>query len=175
MGITIGTLSQWRGRKVTKAEVKALTRDEAALIYRRNYWDKVRGDDLPAGLDLVAFDGAVNSGVSRGAKWLQAALEVQPDGKIGPITVSAANLADADDVIHRALDARLTFLRGLRTWATFGRGWQRRVDEVRATALRMAKPAPKPPAPPPVVTPEAAPGLLAAFFNALRGIFGGRA
>ena len=138
MGITIATLRTWRGRSVTKADVKALTRAEAAAIYRKNYWDAVRGDDLPRGLDLVAFDAAVNSGVSRGAKWLQSALGVPADGKVGPKTIAAANAAHKDAVIDRACDLRLGFLRQLETWKTFGKGWIKRVESVREAASKMA-------------------------------------
>ena len=137
-GITIGTYRQWKGRTVTKAELRAISDAEVAAIYKRNYWDKVRGDDLPAGLDLVAFDAAVNSGPSRGAKWLQTALGVAADGKIGPKTIAAAEAADAATAINLALDVRLSFLKGLRTWPTFGKGWGRRVDGVRKVALGMA-------------------------------------
>jgi lysozyme family protein len=137
-GVTIGTYAQWKGRKVTKAELRAISAAEVAAIYRRNYWDKVRADDLPAGLDLVAFDAAVNSGPSRGARWLQQALGVTADGKVGPVTIAAAQAADVDDAINRALDVRLAFLRGLRTWPTFGKGWGRRVADVRKKALAMA-------------------------------------
>lgn len=152
-GITIGTLSDWRKRRVTVADVQALTRDEAAAIYRANYWNPIRGDDLPSGIDAVAFDAAVNSGVSRGAKWVQAAAGVTADGKIGPQTLTALRSADPVIVIHRALNARLEFLRSLKTWRTFGRGWQRRVDEVRAFALHLAEGA-KPTAKPPPVMPR---------------------
>jgi len=139
MGITIGTLSAWRGRSVSPDDVRALTKSEAMQIYKRNYWDKVRGDDLPAGLDYVAMDGAVNSGPRRGAQWLQRALGVKDDGVIGPQTVAAARGADAASVINKALDKRMAFLRGLRTFDTFGRGWTRRVSEVRSEALGMAR------------------------------------
>ena len=137
-GITIGTYRQWKGRAVTKAELRAISDEEIAAIYKRNYWDKVRGDDLPAGLDLVAFDAAVNSGPARGARWLQTALGVAADGKIGPKTIAAAEAADAATAINRALDVRLSFLKGLKTWPTFGKGWGRRVSDVRKVALGMA-------------------------------------
>lgn len=153
MGITIGTLSQWRGRKVTKAEVKALTKDEAARIYAARYWKPVCGDDLPDGLDLLAFDGAVNSGPSRGAKWLQQALGVTADGKIGPKTIAAAQSTYAPAAIQRAVAFRLAFLRGLKTWPTFGKGWTARMQRLEAAALAMADH--KPVAAP--VTPKPAP------------------
>ena len=160
-GITIGTYRQWKGRAVTKAELRAISDAEVAAIYKRNYWDKVRGDDLPAGLDLVAFDAAVNSGPARGARWLQTALGVAADGKVGTKTVEAALAADTAATINRALDVRLSFLMGLQTWPTFGKGWARRVAEVRAKALALlrggvadltpisgVKPRPRPAAPP---------------------------
>lgn len=62
LGITIGTLSDWLDRAATKAEVRALTKATVAPIYRKNYWDAVRGDDLPSGVDYCVFDFAVNSG-----------------------------------------------------------------------------------------------------------------
>lgn len=64
-GITLATYSAWLGKDATKAELKAIPQAHIEAIYRHEYWDKVRGDDLPAGLDLVAFDAAANSGVKR--------------------------------------------------------------------------------------------------------------
>jgi lysozyme family protein len=138
MGITIGTLRDWRGGPVTKQEVRNLTKREAQAIYRARYWNPVRGDDLRHGVDLVALDPAVNSGVSRGVRWLQRAVGATADGKMGPNTLKAANDASPVDAIKRACAARMGFLRGLRTWGTFGRGWSRRVARVEAVALGMA-------------------------------------
>ena len=153
-GVTIGTFERYKKRKVTKAELRAISDFDLQLIYRKEYWDKVRGDDLPRGLDLVAFDGAVNSGPSRGAKWLQVGLGVVADGRIGPATLAAAQAADAAEVIGHATAARMTFLRGLRTWGTFGRGWTARVNSVRAEAQKMAKSAPVFNTPKPVEQPD---------------------
>lgn len=126
-------------RSYPKEDIRGMTRARAGEIYRRDFWNPVRGDDLPAGLDLVAFDAAVNSGVSRGAKWLQQALGVSADGRIGPQTLASAAAADHSATVNAAIDNRFRFLRGLSTWGTFGKGWSRRVDAVRATALDMAK------------------------------------
>lgn len=145
-GITLATYRQYRPG-ATKAQLRAITDAEVQAIYRRGYWDAVRGDDLPAGVDLVAFDAAVNSGPSRGAKWLQTALGVTADGKIGPKTLAAADRANRAWVIRTSCDVRLRFLRGLSAWPTFGKGWQRRIDDVQAKALAMAQ---TPPAPTPV-------------------------
>jgi lysozyme family protein len=139
-GVTIGTFAQFKGRKVTKDELRAISDADLRAIYRRKYWDVVKADDLPAGLDLVAFDAAVNSGPSRGARWLQDGLGVAADGKVGPMTIRAAQHANVPLAIGKALDARLAFLRRLKTWPTFGKGWQRRVDDVRRVAIEMAQP-----------------------------------
>lgn len=146
-GITIGTLRAWRGRPVTKDDVRRLTKAEALEIYRAWYWQPVRGDDLPAGVDLVAFDAAVNSGPGRSARWLQQALNVRMDGVVGPATVAAACREDPAALIVAATQVRLTWLRGLDDWRHFGRGWTNRVEDVRSKALLMAA-APEPTAEP---------------------------
>lgn len=135
-GITLATYRQYRPG-ATKAQLRAISDKEVASIYRRGYWDAVKGDDLPAGLDLVAFDAAVNSGPSRGAKWLQSALGVTADGKIGPRTLEAATRVDARMAINTACAARMAFLKNLSTWPTFGRGWSRRVADIEMQALAM--------------------------------------
>lgn len=171
-GVTLDTYRRWRPG-ATKAQLRAITDAEVAAIYRKGYWDAVNADDLPAGLDLVAFDGAVNSGPSRGAKWLQAGVGAKQDGKVGPATIAAASAYDTRTAVNRACDARLAFLKTLGTWPTFGKGWSRRVASVRSTALAMAappRPAPKPAVYPPANTPAAP---QTGFWAWLNRIFGG--
>lgn len=171
-GITLDTYRRWRPG-ATKAQLRAITDAEVAAIYRKDYWDAVNADDLPAGLDLVAFDGAVNSGPSRGAKWLQAGVGAKQDGKVGPATIAAARACDTRTAVNRACDARLAFLKTLGTWPTFGEGWSRRVASVRSTALAMAtptRPAPKPAVYPPANSPAAP---QTGFWAWLNRIFGG--
>lgn len=158
-------------RSYPKENIKAMTRARAAVIYRRDFWDAVAGDDLPAGLDLVAFDAAVNSGPSRGAKWLQTALGVAADGKIGPATIAAARKAHPEAVIDRATSARLAWLRTLPTWGRFGKGWARRVDSVHEEASAMAK-APRIPVTDATTAPGA--GWLAGLIAALVKMIGGK-
>lgn len=110
-------------------------RDE---IYRKNYWNKVRADDLPSGIDYAVFDGAVNSGPYQASKWLQRALGVEGDGIIGPITLKAAKEADPTAIIAKLSDNRLDMLKRLRTWERFGRGWSTRVADVERTAKEWA-------------------------------------
>jgi lysozyme family protein len=142
MGITLKTLARWR--QVTpwwdlpKAEVKALSHGEAGRIYRALYWNACRAGELPPGMDLVVFDYAVNSGADRATRTLQAALGVVVDGRVGPLTIAAAREADAARIINAICDRRLGFLRALKTFPTFGRGWTSRVAAVRAAALAVA-------------------------------------
>jgi len=140
-GVTHKTLARHRKKPVTNQDVRNLDKREAGEIFRSGYWNTVRGDDLPAGLDLVAFDAAVNSGPVRGKKWLQRALGVLVDGRIGDKTILAANTTGSrTEVIQKACAARMSFLRQLRTWSTFGRGWARRVADTEAVAVAMAVP-----------------------------------
>jgi len=138
MGVTFATLADWRGKTITKQDVRDLTVAEAGAIYRKNYWDKVQGDALPPGVDLAVFDAAVNSGPARAAKWLQQALSVAQDGAIGPLTLAAVAKADPATLVGEICDTRMAFLRSLSTWPTFGRGWTARVTDVRAAALEVA-------------------------------------
>ncbi len=137
-GVTIATFARFKGRQVTRAELRAISDADLRAIYRQGYWSPVRGDDLPAGLDLAAFDPAVNSGVSRAVRWLQVALGVKADGVMGQQTLAAAQAAPPVEAVQRACAARMGFLRGLRTWGTFGKGWSRRVASIEAVAVRMA-------------------------------------
>jgi lysozyme family protein len=159
LGITRGTLAAYRGHPVTVDDVRTLSRAEAAAIYRANYWDKVRGDELPAGLDYQTFDYAVNSGPARAVMALQDSLGVAPDGRIGPLTIKAAAVAKVPDVIRAVTRERMAFLRRLSTWPVFGRGWTSRVTVVEVDALRMVTAAPlsapvAPPAPQPASPPS---------------------
>ncbi len=138
MGITQAALSRWRKRTVSKSDVKTLSRREAGSIYRANFWNAVRGDELPSGVDYCVFDAAVHSGPQRAIRWLQTELGVRVDGLIGPLTLAGAGTADPATLIREFCRRRLRFMQGLRTWATFGRGWSRRMKTVQTSALILA-------------------------------------
>lgn len=144
-GVTQAVYDDWRRRQgLVPRSVKSITDIELAAIYKRDYWDKVRGDDMPAGLDYCLFDFAVNSGAARAARYLQSALGVAADGQIGAVTLSAIKALDRDAICGRAglidqvCDARLAFLKRLPIFDTFGKGWSARVSDVRAKAKAMA-------------------------------------
>lgn len=138
LGITQATLGQHLGRRATIAEVKALTKERVKPIYKRRFWDAIAGDQLPGGVDFATYDFAVNSGVSRAARYLQSVVGVPQDGKIGPATIAAVNRYAPADVVKKLVAKRRGFLMGLKTWRTFGKGWNRRVVSVQTIALTMA-------------------------------------
>jgi lysozyme family protein len=126
-GITQGTLAAWRGKAVSREDVRALTRQEAGAIYRARYWDACRCDDLPAGVDAMVFDAAVNHGPRQAALFLQRALGVSDDGVIGPQTLAAAARLKPADTICEIAARRMVFYARLNTLPTFGLGWARRL------------------------------------------------
>ena len=135
-GITHLTLARHRGvERVSRAQVKALTKREATAIYRSSFWERVQGGALPIGVDYAVLDASINSGPGRGVRWLQKAIGAKPDGKVGPVTRRLVAAADAAAVVENMLDRREAFLRRLKTFDAFGRGWMRRVDAVRRDAL----------------------------------------
>lgn len=136
-GITLGTYRRHYGRDLTVAQLKRIPDAHVETIYRKHYWDKCRCDELPSGVDLMVFDAAVNSGITRSARWLQEVIVVKKDGRIGPITVSAANARSNFQTIKDLESIRLRFLMSLKTWKDFGRGWRTRVITTRETALEL--------------------------------------
>lgn len=141
-GITLATFRAYVKPNATVADLKKITDDQVSAVYYKQYWAPILGPDLPSGLDYAVFDLAVNSGVARAARMLQKVLGVTQDGKIGPQTLKAAEKVDTKETIKRLCAARLAFLRGLKTWPTFGKGWARRVEDVQAVAYSwVGKPA----------------------------------
>jgi lysozyme family protein len=119
--------------------VRGISATEVEAIYKANYWSLAKCDQLPAGISYVVFDGAVNSGVAQSVKWLQRALNVVPDGVVGNATLAAVqNYGNMDRLVDAICDRRLAFLKALKTWKAFGKGWASRVAAVRATGKAWA-------------------------------------
>ncbi len=139
-GITLHDARMYWKHDATADDVRHMPLAVAKDIYRSKYWDAMRCDELPAGIDYAVFDYGVNSGISRSAKVLQKIVGAKVDGMIGPKTIAAIQSANASKAIINAIcDERLGFLQHLGIWRIFGKGWGRRVREVRAAALAMAK------------------------------------
>ena len=139
LGVTKRVWEEWVGHEVDEKQMRALTPEAVAPLYKRKYWDAVRADDLVAGVDYVVFDVAVNSGPGRAVKFLQSAVGVTADGGFGPATLAAVKKVEEDParLIELYCAKRLEFLQSLKTFETFGKGWSRRVAEVKEKALKM--------------------------------------
>jgi lysozyme family protein len=137
LGCTKATWEEFVGHPVSEADMRALTPESVAPLYKRKYWDKVSGDQLPAGLDYAVFDAAINSGPGRAAKWLQEVVGVEADGVIGYKTIVALQETPLAKIIVMYNDKRLQFLESLPTFATFGKGWSNRVSSVQTISSSM--------------------------------------
>lgn len=146
-----------RNKGLDQRSVKQITNGELTDIYNASYWDLVKADQLPSGLDYCVFDFAVNSGPSQAVKILQRAINthgnrnIEVDGLVGPTTLDAANSVDTKELITEVCTDRGSFLRGLKSlFPTFGKGWMVRVKRVQERSLAMTVPMP---VKPPVVIP----------------------
>jgi lysozyme family protein len=126
-------------RTVTESDMRSLTPAMVKPFYKNMYWDKIKGDQLPVGIDYAAFDFAVNSGVSRAAKMLQQIAGVLVDGSLGPKSMEAIASCDPEQTVDALCDMRLDFMKRISTWPTFGKGWSARVARVKEKAISMTK------------------------------------
>ena len=137
LGVTKRVYQEWGGTK----DMKDLTFDDVAPIYKKNYWDKMKCDDLPSGLDLCVFDFGVNAGPGRAAKYLQTLIGTVADGGIGPNTLAKlkeyTDKTGVKETITNYQNKRQSYYEGLSTFKTFGRGWTRRVEETTKLALEL--------------------------------------
>lgn len=116
--------------------IRKLTRKQAASIYKKDYWDTMKCDQLPAGIRLIAFDCAVNQGVGYARKALQTAASVTPDGQIGPVTLHAIYTANIETLVQRFAMARFERYRRNRNWTTFRGGWMARLLHVTSVTMK---------------------------------------
>lgn len=118
-----------RGKGLETRDVYAMEDYERDEMYKVEYWDKIRGDELPSGLDYAVFDYAVNSGVGRAVKDLQRTYRLnQVDGSLGSGTLAAVGKVVNSEQILAYVNRRVSFLKSLKTFTTFGKGWMRRVE-----------------------------------------------
>ena len=133
LGVTKRVYEKWGGTK----DMKDLTVEDVAPIYKKEYWDKCRCDDLESGVDWAVFDWAVNSGTGRAAKAIQKICGAAQDGAIGPKTLALINKQNTEYVVEEFGKIRQDFYESLKTFDTFGKGWTRRNKETTAKALEM--------------------------------------
>jgi lysozyme family protein len=141
LGVTIGAWGAYLGRAIQPGEMAKLTKSDVKPFYKAMYWDKVKGDDLPAGVDYAVFDFAVNAGTGRAAKFLQRAVGAVDDGVIGSGTLGLVAKADPTKLLNNFADQKQRFYNGLATTnptqQKFLKGWLARVDHVQTAATSM--------------------------------------
>jgi len=137
-GVTMKVWEEWVGRTSNEEEMRNLTIDDVAPLYKARYWDVVGGDELPGGVDHVVFDCAVNGGVKRAGRLLQACMGMEQDGVIGQETIIGTEQVEPQDLINEFSQRRLQYLQALPTFGHFGKGWTRRVNEVEEEAKQIA-------------------------------------
>lgn len=138
-GVTLAAFQQWKNdTSLTCADLSNITSDDVSDLYQQNYWTPVSGDDLPAGVDLMTWDMAVNAGVGGSAKLLQASVGVTIDGGIGPETLAAVTAANPVTLINALAQHQSQYYQSLSTFKYFGTGWLNRVNARHAAALSMA-------------------------------------
>jgi lysozyme family protein len=136
-GVTQRVYTAWRARRgLPHQDVRHITDAEVKAIYESDYWLPPRCDQLPARLDLVQFDTAVNMGVGRAVRFLQASVGCQVDGAFGPSTAKGAAECDLWTALTAYCDAREAYYRRLAErrpeLAVFLRGWLNRLNALRA-------------------------------------------
>ena len=141
MGITLATYREWSDEpNLGDAQVEDMTLKTARAIYRSLYWNPLRADALPPGVDLSVFDMGVNTGIWCSAKLLQQALGFtgdEVDGSIGPDTLAAADRFDARTLVNNLADRQVAYYRSLADFPTFGTGWLNRTEARRDAAVAM--------------------------------------
>ena len=137
LGCTQANWEKYIGHQVTQDDMKALKKEDVKPLYKRDYWDAVKGDNLPAGVDYAVFDFAINAGSSAARKMIQKALGVTADGAIGPATMKAIQEADALELLEKFSHSKEAFYKSLPTFGTYGKGWLKRVADVQTSASTM--------------------------------------
>lgn len=138
-GVTQRTYDNYRTRLGrAKQDVRKITDKEVEAIYRGQYWNAVRADELPPGVAYCVFDAAVNSGPGQAVQWLQQVIGARVDGVVGNETLALTRAADPFILIEKYCDTRLAFMKRLKNWSSFKNGWSRRVAEVRAQSKQWA-------------------------------------
>lgn len=139
-GVTLATFSAWLGRPATKAELRAITPAAERAIYGERFWNPLRCDALPPGVDLMVFDHGVNTGTTRSARILQSAAGATPDGHIGLVTLALVAKLPVGPLIDALENAQRGYYRGLAQFPRYGKGWLNRLGRRAALARTMAGP-----------------------------------
>lgn len=135
LGVTKAVWEEWTGHEVRT--MKGLTPADVAPMYKAKYWMACYANQLPLGIDYAVFDAAVNMGPGRAVKLLQECIGCVPDGTIGPRTIQLIDQKKPEDVIDAFSNRKTSFYEGLKGFPLFGKGWLKRVEDVKFNAMKM--------------------------------------
>lgn len=127
LGTMKGTKWGISAKSYPHLDIKNLTKADAKKIYRDDFWNPIKGDELPPALRFHVFDAAVNSGPDWARIWLQRAVGAAVDGKIGPATLAAAHRSDQVKAAVEINTERLLFMTNALIWQSQSKGWARRI------------------------------------------------
>ena len=137
LGVTKAVWEEWVGHAVDEKAMRELTPAVVAPMYKARYWMACYAPQLKTGVDYCLFDAAVNMGPGRAVKLLQEAMQCVPDGMIGPRTMQLLDQKKASDIIDAFSNRKITYYESLKTFPVFGKGWLKRVEDVKLNALKM--------------------------------------
>jgi lysozyme family protein len=137
LGVTKAVWEEWTGHTVDEKAMRALTPADVAPMYKAKYWMACYAPQLKTGVDYCLFDASVNMGAGRAVKLLQEAMQCVPDGMIGPRTMQLLDQKKAEDIVEAFSQRKISFYESLKTFPTFGKGWLKRVEDVKQNALKM--------------------------------------
>jgi lysozyme family protein len=137
LGVTQFNWENHIGHQVTHDQMRKLTPADVEPLYKKKYWDAVRADELPSGIDYLMFDFCVNAGAGRAIKTLQASVGTTPDGGFGAITMKAVEAMSTADLIEIFSQEKEAFYRSLRDFQVYGKGWLNRVEQVKVKSTSM--------------------------------------
>lgn len=137
-GITQDTLSRYLGRSASVDEVKAVSPDVVAAIYRAGYWNPVHGDEMVhQGIATALFDVGVNRGPSRSVKYAQMVVGCRGDAVNGHMTSAVVQMIKREDPRVFIEDFHELVLEGYKsivgkspTQRKFLKGWTRRANRL---------------------------------------------
>lgn len=140
-GITEQTWIDYNKSSFSRSNLRIadISQTMAKKVYKKEYWDKSKCEQLPPGVDYCVFDAGVHSGVPQSVKWLQQCVRVKDDGIIGKDTLKECEYCLPWHVIDEFCNIRLIFLKSLKTWEVFGKGWNSRVESVKEDSIAMLK------------------------------------
>lgn len=139
LGVTAKVWAEWTGKPAPIDVMKELTIEDVEPLYKKNYWDRCKCDDLVGGFDLSVFDMAVNAGTGRSAKFVQKICGATQDGAIGGKTLALLKGIGAEYAINEFAKIRLEYYSSLSAYKHYGRGWDRRTEETRKKSLDMVQ------------------------------------